>query len=321
MGWREHARDLAKALAGAPDLNPTVRVEVPRTVFLGSGDSLSSALLAVPYGARALSAGDVTWTGEIPVGATTVVGISHSGSSAATVRAVELARQRGLRTVAITSAADSPLATAAEDVQLVPALTVPELVPVRGHLMLAIGVAGVCGQAIDGVSASLSQRIAKSDGFVQELIDRAPAAAVDAVSVLTLPELRGAGDFWMLKLIEATGVSVRALPLEESGHVDYFIGPGPNLVLELIGQHGTDRFARLGEALTSTGQFVQPIPLGELSCSEPAQGMLELELLGAIVGSLYAEGVALRWGRPLFRGGAVNMDASHIQLEPTELPA
>ncbi|MFF5290902.1 hypothetical protein [Paractinoplanes globisporus] len=45
--------------------------------------------------------------------------------------------------------------------------------------------------------------------------------------MLTLPDLRAAGDIWSLKLIEATGLAARSVPLEESGHVDYFVGPQP----------------------------------------------------------------------------------------------
>jgi hypothetical protein len=113
----------------------------------------------------------------------------------------------------------------------------------------------------------------------------------------------------MLKLIEATGVSVRTTALEESGHVDYFIGPQPHLALQLIGGAGQQRFDRLQQALEHAGQTVQQIQIGTA-----ASGLLR-ELCGAVFASLFAGGAAKRWGRPPFRGGAVNMDASHIKLD------
>ncbi|MFF0265409.1 SIS domain-containing protein [Kribbella sp. NPDC004536] len=300
---------VVSALRAVPDVQPTVQPPLDRAVFVGSGDSLSSALLATAYGHRALSSGDLTWTGRLPHGTDTVVGISHSGTSGATVRALRLAADEGKRTIAITSNADSPLAAAAAETQLVPSLDIREVVPCAGHLMLGLGVAAVVGEDVAAAASNVAQLLEAQAPELLRAVEVLPADAPHAISVLTLPDLRGAGDFWMLKLIEATGLTVRTVPLEESGHVDYFIGPQPHLVLQLIGSVGRARFDRLAVALESTGQTVQQIAL------ETGRTPLIGELAGAAAGAVFAHQAATRWGRPPFRGGAVNMDARHIKLD------
>jgi hypothetical protein len=252
--------------------------------------------------------------GRVPAGTETVVGISHSGTSGATVKALRIARESGRRVVAITSNPESPLADEADELQLVPTLALTEAIPCGGHLMLGLGVAAVCGEDISGLSGSLARLAADQDLVIRATIDALPVDAPHGVSVLTLPDLRGAGDFWMLKLIEATGVPVRAVALEESGHADYFIGPQPHLAIHLLGGYGQERHNRLARALQSTGQTVQPVQLtGYPECPSTRETIM-FELIGAIVGALVAAGAAERWHRAPFRGGAVNMDARHIKL-------
>jgi hypothetical protein len=297
------------------DVQPTVTAPLsPGAVFVGSGDSLSSALLATAYGHRAMSSGDITWMGTLPAATTAVVGISHSGTSGATVQALRIAREAGARVIAITSNPDSPLAAEADELQLVPNLGIDEEIPVGGHLMLSLGVAAVSGQDTADATSQLARACAGLGASVEEAVAQLPGLAPAGISVLTLPDLRGTGDFFMLKLIEATGVSVRTVALEESGHVDYFIGPQPHLTLQLVGGAGQQRFDRLQQALESTGQTVQQLQIGPASTGTARAEFLR-ELSGAIVASLFAGGAARRWSRPPFRGGAVNMDASHIKLD------
>lgn len=302
---------IRSSLDAVADVQPSTASPLPvGSVFVGSGDSLSSALLASAYGHRAMSSGDITWTGELPAATTAVVGISHSGTSGATVRALRIAREAGVRTIAITSNPDSPLADEADELQLVPSLGIDEEIPVGGHLMLSLGVAAVSGQDTAGATGALSQALSGLDAAVDAAVAQLPTSAPSSVSVLTLPDLRGAGDFFMLKLIEATGISVRTVALEESGHVDYFIGPQSHLALQLVGGVGQQRFDRLLQALEHTGQTVQQIQIG----AGDRDGLLR-ELTGAVFASLLSGAVAKRWGRPPFRGGAVNMDAAHIKLD------
>lgn len=314
MTTTAHFDRVTSELRAVEDVRPAIGAAPEAALFVGSGDSLSSALLATAFGHLAASSGDLTWTGRVPAGVRTVVGISHSGTSGATVRALRLATAAGLRTVAVTSNPDSPLAEAADEVQLVPNLGLEETVPCAGHLMLGLGVAAVCGVDTAGAAAELAALIDAQREPVESALAGSPAEAPSGISVLSLPELRGAADFWMLKLIEATGVVVRTVPLEESGHVDYFLGPQPHLALQLVGADGAERFARLATALESTGQTPLAVTLAAPAARNDRAGAL-FELAGAVAGTVFAEAVAARWGRPPFRGGAVNMDASHIKLD------
>ncbi len=315
MNHRNTLDALVDALTASADVDPAVRGGLGRAVFVGSGDSLSSALLAEAYGHRAMSSGDITFLERMPAGAETVVGISHSGTSGATVRALRLARDAGLRTVAITSNADAPLADAADEVQIVPTLVVDEVVPCAGHLMLGLGVAAVCGEQTAGTTTALAARVRDQASTLDAAVAALPADAPTGISILALPDLRGAADFWMLKLIEATGLTVRTAALEESGHVDYFIGPESHLAVQLTGAHGLARHERLARALESTGQTVLPVDIVGDAVDASDRDRLLHELTGAVVGTVLAEAAAARWGRPPFRGGAVNMDARHIKLD------
>jgi len=351
----EHLTRLIDSLESSDDIRPNTKpASSEGTIFIGSGDSLSSGILATAFGHRAFSSGDLTWTGTLPFGTQTVVGISHSGSSGATVRAIRLAREVGARTIAITSNPASPLAAEADEIQVVPTLAIDEIVPCAGHLMLGLGVAAVCGVDTAAASSELARMIAAHRGTIQTAVEALPASPPNGISILTLPELRGAGDFWALKLIEATGFTVRTVALEESGHVDYFIGPDSHLVLQLVGAAGRDRFERLAAALVSTGQTVHPVYIGGRThgsgthgsgthgsgthgsgthgsgthaapsvhpvciggrATEDMRAAVLVEIAGAAIGTLVAEAAAAKWDRPPFRGGAVNMDARHIKLD------
>jgi hypothetical protein len=220
-----------------------------------------------------------------------------------------------MKTVAITSQPSSPLADSADAVQLVPTLRLAETVPCAGHVMLAQGVAAVCGVDTAPVGAALAAALDAVRDLVAAQLAELPAAAPAAISVLALPELRSGADFWVLKLIEACGLAARNVPLEESGHVDYFIGPQAHLTLQLLGSQGRPRFDRLAEALRSTGQIVRQVDLSGLVTAGTPDAWFVRDLATAVAGSWLADSAAARWGRPPFRGGAVNMDAGHIKLD------
>lgn len=307
------------ALRDTDDVRPSARVEAgERAVFVGSGDSLASAMLAEHYGHRASSSGDIAWIDRFPAHVDTVVGISHSGTSGATIMALRAARAAGARTIAITSAPQSPLADAADDVQLVPTLRIEERTPSAGHVMLGLGVLAMNGVPVAAATSAIAERLDAWEGLAESVADELPASAPASVSVLTLPDRRSAGEFFALKMIEATGVATRAVPLEESGHVDYFVGPQQSLVLEVIGAAGLARFDRLHRALCATGQTVRRIRTERRDddCSDAAERLDDLAT--AVVVTLVADAAAARWGRTPFRGGAVNMDAAHIKLAELE---
>ena len=148
-------------------------------------------------------------------------------------------------------------------------------------------------------------------------VDDFPSEPPWGISVLTLPDLRSAGEFWSLKLIEATGLPVRSVPLEESGHVDYFIGPQPHVTVQLVGREGRTRHAELSDALKRNGHTVIELDVSRWmtqAARDLESGDDFVAVATGAVGTYVASDVADRWVRVPFRNGAVNMDASHIQL-------
>lgn len=322
------AQNLQSLVAAVGSMSPpsgSGPLELGNALFLGSGDSLAACLLAERAGHRAASAGDIAWTERLPPGVDTVVGVSQSGRTAATVRALEVARAAGLRTIAVTARADGDLADTADHVVLAPLVDVFEAVPASGYIALALGVLTLTGGPA-GDAKRIAARLAAIHDSSAEAVSALPAVAPMAISVLTLPDLRSAGDFWSLKLIEATGLAVRSVPLEESGHVDYFLGPQDHLTVQLIGGLGRARHARLGRALAGNGHHVatftwrDPAPdaAGTVAAESDSAGLdadgWQRELALAAFGAHVAETLAHRWRRPPFRGGQVPMDARHIQI-------
>ncbi|KRE72710.1 SIS domain-containing protein [Arthrobacter sp. Soil762] len=312
---KQSLADLLEALDRVESVTPLEQsAPLGNAVFVGSGDSLASGLVAHNFGHRSMSSGDITWTDQLPARADTIVGISHSGTSGATVKALRKARDQGLNTIAITSNPDSPIAAAAEAVQIVPTLPVSEAVPSAGHIMLALGVAAVCGADVSNGPGEVAKVLRELESAIPAVTARFGDTAPAGISVLTLPDLRSAGDFWTLKLIEAAGVVARVVPLEESGHVDYFIGPQEQLTIQLLGGVGKARHERLEVALAANGQNVVLIDFSSLAPSSGAVSSISRDIAAASFGAFVAYHAALAWGRPPFRGGAVNMDASHIKL-------
>ena len=309
------AYPLITALRTISDLTVTSdRDDLGRCLFVGSGDSLAACLLLERFGHRAQSAGDLAWIAQLPPGYTTVVGVSHSGRTAATIRAVEAARTAGRRTIAVTAHSSSPLARAAHSTVLAPAIQVDEKIPAAGYVALALAALTLEGIDTNGAAAAVADDLALLADSQTPVDQRWPIRPPDAISVLTLPDLRSAGDFWSLKLIEATGLCARSVPLEEAGHVDYFIGPQSHLSIHLIGSQGIARHQRLAEALADNGHHVVPVRV-----PSPAAGgdPIWSEIAMAAYGAHVAQKTALRWNRPPFRGGQVPMDARHIQT-PTD---
>jgi hypothetical protein len=285
--------------------------DLGRALFVGSGDSLSACLLTEPLGHRAASAGDLAWTEHVPSHFDTVVGVSHSGRTRATVAAVETARKAGLRTVALTANPDSMLPSVSDRLFLAPNITIKETVPSAGYVSLALSVLDMVGAHVtDGfiaIADSLSRLATATEPMLTAIPDRPPSG----ISVLSLPDMRSAGDFWSLKLIEATGLSVRSVPLEESGHVDYFIGPQEHLTIHLVGQQGHARHAGLAEALRTNGHAVALIDVPNVL---PDVSARTREVSVAAYGGHLAHLLSSRWNLSPFRNGDVLMDAQHIQL-------
>jgi fructoselysine-6-P-deglycase FrlB-like protein len=285
--------------------------DLGRALFVGSGDSLSACLLTEPLGHRAASAGDIAWTGRVPPHFDTVVGVSRSGRTQGTIAAIEVARKAGLRTVALTVNPDSTLVSVSDQVALAPNVTSEETIPAAGYISLALSVLDMVGEHVTDGFIAVADCLSRLAGATESMLGAIPERPPSGISVLSLPDMRSAGDFWSLKLIEATGLAVRSVPLEESGHVDYFIGPQAHSTIQLVGQQGRARHARLAEALEANGHAVTLLDAPSILPDVDARTReISLAAYGAHVAHLRSS----RWNLTPFRNGEVPMDAQHIQL-------
>jgi fructoselysine-6-P-deglycase FrlB-like protein len=292
----DEAADWAEHLAGK------------RVAFLGCGDSLAAARPTESLGHRVVSAGDVAWGLQPPAGVDACVALSWSGRTGATVRAAEVAKAHGQEVWAITSDPSSPLANLAARHLQVPHGPDREDIPSWGFAVHSQAVLAITG----GGFVRLPDVQQAAQRLVTELESTAlPRVAPSGITITTLPDSYAAAEFWSLKFIEATGVSTRVVPLEETGHVDYFIGPQDHLVLIPLVATGHERAARLGDALARNGHTLLTL---DLSDTEPDLTLDEFRLALSIAGSTFAGNAARTWGRVPFRGGAVDMSARHIQV-------
>ena len=315
------ARTTLLSLASLVKLAEPNRIEHPvgestSAVFVGCGDSLAAAILCESYGHRAKSSGDLAFhPWRRSAGSTTLAAISSSGASGATVFAAQKAATHGVSTIAITASARSPLTEACNRTIVVPRLTLKEIIPAANYIMLSLGVLAACNVEINEVPALIGDAIEALVEPASRAVDEFPLGPPSGISVLTLPDMRSAGEFWSMKLIEATGLPVRSVPLEESGHVDYFIGPQPHVTVQLVGREGRDRHAQLSEALKRNGHDIVRLDVGSVTeVRDPESSDDCLAVATGAVGAYVANEVADRWARAPFRNGEVNMDASHIQI-------
>ncbi|MPV50676.1 SIS domain-containing protein [Pseudactinotalea sp. HY160] len=287
-----------------PDVTP---LGGRRAAFLGCGDSLAAARPAEQLGHRVLSAGDVAWGGGAPQGVDVVVPLSWSGKTGATIRAAQIAKDAGLPVIAVTTNAASPLAELADDVVIVPAFDHTEDIPAVGYAVHSAAVAALVGDRIDLVQVASDW--ANAHGGIGRLYS-ASGPKPRGMTIATTADAHGAGEFWMLKLIEATGLTARTTGVEEVGHVDYFLGPQQHLALMLAGDAVSERATALGDALARNGQQVVQVRLAEYTTLTG----WSRQVLGGVIGADYSAVLATGWDRPFFRGGQVDMSARHIQV-------
>ncbi|TDE95002.1 SIS domain-containing protein [Occultella glacieicola] len=297
----------AAALGGlaVPDITP---LGGRRAAFLGCGDSLAAARGAEADGHRVLSAGDVAWSGSAPRGVDLVVPLSWSGRTGATIRAAQVAKDAGLPVLSITSNPASPLAELSDEHIALPPNDIAEDIPAIGYALHSSAIARLVGLASPD-PATLARDWADAGQGVARVVTAAGGEPA-GITIASMPDAHGAAEFWMLKIIEATGITVRTASIEEIGHVDYFLGPQAHLTLIVSGAADAPRADGLGAALGRNGQRVVQIRLSDFT----AAAGTEREILGGLIGADVAAGLAVAWGRPHFRGGVVDMSAQHIQV-------
>lgn len=291
---------------------PEISPRGERLAFLGCGDSLSAALATVGDGHVAISAGDLAWTDRPLRGVETAVALSWSGRTGATVRAAERARDSGAALLAITANPDSPLAAMSEDTVILPFFRNDAPLPAIGFALHAAAVTGLTtGERVrfDRVAACVENWIAGVERFAADL-----PPVPSAITVASTPDMRIAGDLLSLKLIEATGLLSRSAPIEEIGHVDYFVGAQPHVSFVIAGEPtGVERAKRLAAALERNGHHVLVLAAFDIDGVQQLSAAERGIALGVISAEVAAV-AAQEWRRTPFRGGAVDMSASHIQI-------
>lgn len=293
---------------------PTVQVlQGQRAAFLGCGDSLAAARPAEDFGHRVLSAGDVAWSELAPRGVDVAVALSWSGRTGATIKAAETVVKAGMPLISITSNGDSPLARMSTTHFTAPSFEFTEDIPAIGYAVHSAMIRNLLGL---GEPVRSFQPIADAWGAGSaDAVATARAAGTErpeGITIASTADTRGAAEFWMLKIIEATGLTVRTAPLEEIGHVDYFIGAQPHVTFILAGDDKHERSLGLGQALERNGQRVVQVSAAEFA---PTSTVLDRELITGLLGADVAAELSTMWERPHFRDHAVDMSARHIQVQ------
>ena len=177
-----------------------------------------------------------------------VVAVSNSGRVTRTIEAALFARQRGIRSIALTYFPDSPLAKTAtntlawmyEDVGFGPG-TLSYLASLVGLYALALRIGSTAGhiqhaeldQHLEAVSAC-GERVAATIAATRPIV-QAMAAAIEPSEPLTIigggPN-HGTALFGMAKFIEAARHNAVGQELEEWAHEQYFCtGPGSHTIV------------------------------------------------------------------------------------------
>jgi len=218
---------LAPALdAAAADLRPAPG---SRVWAGGCGDSLfaAEALAAhfrdAGHAFGAASAAEMLWDGRVAEG-DTVIAVSISGSTRRTVEALAAARAAGARTLAVTIAAQSALARAADGTLVLPYTPVSRAIPhgLDYHVTL-LALAALAGP-LGGFDAG-----AVFDRETPEAVARAKAATAGLSPEARFFFLgggaaaRGTAAFAAAKLHEAGGVPAWSFEAENFGHGAQFM--------------------------------------------------------------------------------------------------
>ncbi|MFT3661675.1 MAG: SIS domain-containing protein [Gordonia sp. (in: high G+C Gram-positive bacteria)] len=183
--WRRLLDDGADHIAGVA---AQIAARRPRFVqFVARGTSDHAALYAkylvevfLQLPAGLVSPSTMTVYGARPdLSDVLFVAVSQSGGSPDLVRSVEVARDGGALTVAVTNSARSPLSEAAElhvDVLAGPERSVAATKSYTAELLalylLIDGIAGGAGRAAAAALPELGDRVLESDGHVREVAQR-----------------------------------------------------------------------------------------------------------------------------------------------------
>lgn len=321
---------------------------VKRIYLTGCGDSYHAAygaelafhqLAGVP--AQALSAltfsrYTVGYLPETGPNTNLVIAVSVSGVVSRTIEAFKLAQQAGATAVALTGAANAPLALVAGPRVFL--TTVPPL-PDELRGMVVPGVRSYLASQMALYSAAIRigevrghLTTAAADGLRRELVDLAGvieatiaacepvaealvkgwARSIDVVFVGAGP-LYGAAMFSAAKLLEGSGDCALAQETEEWAHLQYFAEPPetPTFLL-CAGGFDADRMEEVARAAQSIGrQVVAIVPAHDRAIRQYARDVLAIAgevrecfapLVYSVPGELVAAARASALGTAYFRG-------------------
>ncbi len=221
---------------------------IQRLHLIGCGDSYMAALAAElafemiagvptePQNAMTFARYAVEFA---PAADAAVIGISVSGSVSRTIEGVLRARKRGLRTLAVTSAAHTPIAQAAEHVVTtrVPDLPTPDGMQVPGarsyvaSMWMLYALALALAEARSRETRSWHEALSTAADAAEATLARCDAAArVLAEQTLHAPVVVFCGSgpnyatalFGAAKVLEACGDHAVGQDVEEWAHLQYF---------------------------------------------------------------------------------------------------
>ncbi|MEM8823031.1 MAG: SIS domain-containing protein [Pseudomonadota bacterium] len=225
--------------AAAADMRPNPG----RPVWAGGcGDSLFAAQALGFYARRAgydlrpASAAEMLWDAPIAEG-DTVIGISISGSTKRTVEALEMASQRGARTIAITLNAESALGEAADDRLILPYTPISRAIPhgLDYHVTLVALAALFADVPAGQVGAVFSEATAPALETARDVVGGLTPEA--RFSFLGGGSALGSANFGAAKLHEAGGLDAWSFEAENFAHGGLFV-PRPGDLAVLCGSSG-----------------------------------------------------------------------------------
>lgn len=301
--------------------------DVQSVVAFGCGDSYYAGVCTASWieavsglEARAHAAMDVARyraIGRAHAARTLAIGVSVSGGVSRTVEAVRAVRRAGARAIAVSSAATTPVGSAAERVAqtLVPDLPIGVTLQVPGSrsfyasmLMLCLLAARLADgrgardraeaarSALRGLPRLISTAIELADGPMLAAARETVEAGV-VVFAGSGPNL-GSAHFGSAKLIEACGDAAIASDIEEWAHVHYWMKQADTPTF-LLSRHGSgwreaSRAQEVEAAMRAVGRRVIRPTLPD--CAEELS-----PFVACIPPLLYAAHRAEMLGEPYFR--------------------
>ena len=316
QGWREHQRRIKHTIE-------PLKSGIKWIYLTGCGDSYHAAVglhMAFRLWSRC-------WVGSVPAmqlgrymlpdfsetaQKTLVIGISNSGEVARTLEAIELAREIGINTLAMTSAVGSSLARAAHQCLHVPSTShsgpglLSYLASLMTGFMLCAAIAedevhdlivDAIRQIVTDIEPWLLQEESVGINFADQVGERVPIVFLGAGPAF------GSAMFSAAKAIEAAGVPAWAQDLEEWAHLEYFCEPDsmPTWILMTYGRAKS----REQEVLEAARVIGRKLAISKWAGREGLTQEMQ-EALSPLVlwagPAAFAATLADRLGEPPFRG-------------------